>query len=216
MQTLDLSIALQPTDGLLKRLFWPTIRNRRDVDLIGRQGFWVCFVVAFVWTVGSFFTAHPSLGLLVGITYFFAAFGIREQSIAAAVLAFLCLFLDRVASLEALLLGVPGGGNPKVGIVAMVLLFLNIRATILSRQWLSRKASPEIREQPERPAASFTDKLVNQWPHILWPRTRYVFYPLAAIVILTSISAFFGLPQISEKQVNIKPAGAEMAVTLSR
>lgn len=215
MQTLDVSSEPKPTNRLLKRLFWPTVENGSDVDLIGRQGFWVCFVVATAWTIGSFFMPHTLLGLLIGATYFLGALGIREQSISAAVLAFFCLFLDRIASLEAYLLDVPGGGNPRIGILATVLLLLNIRATILSRRWRARE-TPTWSEQPDYSVNSSLDRLVNQLPSVLWPRARYVFYPLAAILMLISVTAFFGLPQMSERQREMKSTRTEMAEIVSR
>ncbi|WP_260704390.1 hypothetical protein [Edaphobacter flagellatus] len=192
MQTVERFTAQQPTDRLLKRLFWPRIATRRDVDLIGQQGFWICVVVASVWTVGSFFTAHVVLGLLVGATYFLAAIGVRVHSIPAAWLAFFCLFLDRVATVEAWALGVPGGGRPTVGILATILLLMNIRATILARRWLS----VAVESVDAQSSATFLGKFVNEWPVLLWPRVRYVFYPLASIVILTSVTAIFWLPRM--------------------
>jgi hypothetical protein len=38
------------TEGRLKSLLWPSIRNGNDVDYLGAQGYWVCALVA----VGSF------------------------------------------------------------------------------------------------------------------------------------------------------------------
>jgi hypothetical protein len=193
-------------------LFWPRIANQYDVDLVGQQGFWICFVVGSAWAVGSFFIAHASLGLLIAATYFLGALGVRRYSVAAAVFMFLCLFLDRVASLEALLLGVPGGGHPMIGITATVLLFLNIRATILSRRWLIHNRPIELHEQEKRPAKSFADSLVNEWPGFLWPRARYVFYPLATVIVMTSLSAIFGLPHMKAELERVRMASPRVDV----
>jgi hypothetical protein len=217
MQTFDLSSTQQPAEGIFRRLLWPRVANQQDVDRVGQQGFWVCVAVAAAWTVGAFFTAHVGLGLLIGVTYFLGALGLRKHSISAAVLMFLCLFLDRAASLEALWLGVPGGGNPRVGLVAIVLLLLNIRATILSRQWQARKASAEKGERTERPAMPLVDRLVNQIPGALWPRTRYIFYPLATIIVMTSLMAMFWLPEMSDQQQqSLRALRAGMSADLSR
>src|SRR5256885_7421249 len=98
MQTFDLFSTQQPVEGTLRRLLWPRVTNQQDADRVGQQGFWVCAAVAAAWTVGAVFTAHVGLGLLIGATYFLGALGLRRHSISAAVLTFLCLFLDRVAS----------------------------------------------------------------------------------------------------------------------
>ncbi|MBS1798586.1 MAG: hypothetical protein JSS95_02040 [Acidobacteria bacterium] len=210
IETLEFS-SVQPTDGWLRRLFWPRIANRQDVDLVGQQGFWICFVVATAWGIGAFFTAHASLGLLIAATYFLGAMGVRRYSLAASVFMFLCLFLDRVASLEALLLGAPGGGNPMVGITAIVLLFLNIRATVLARRWQARNR-PMERRQRQRPVTPLADTLVNEWPGLVWPRARYVFYPLATVVVMTSLSAIFGLPHMKAELERVRPASPRMDV----
>lgn len=195
MQTLDRS-TIQPTDRLLKRLFWPTIRSRRDAELVGQQGFWICCFVATVWTIGSFFTAHVYLGLLIGGTYYLAATGIRMHSLTAAVFAFLCLFLDRVASLEALLMEVPGGGNPMVGTLALLLLFFNIRATFLARSWIREERSAQANVMRPQLVGLSIDRLLNRMPVVMWPHVRYLYYPLAVLIMLSSIAAFFSLPEM--------------------
>src|ERR1019366_6073387 len=118
MQTLGLSSAPQPSDGMFKRLFWPEIANEYDVDLVGQQGFWVCFAVAILSTVVSLFTGHALLGVFIGVTYFLGALGVRQRNAPAAVLIFLCYLLDRVVSVESMILGLGGGGNPLLGMVA--------------------------------------------------------------------------------------------------
>lgn len=211
IETLEFSSVRQPTDGLLKRLFWPRIVSQHDVDLVGQQGFWICFVVAAAWAIGSFFTAHASLGLLIAVTYLLGATGVRQHSMAAAVFMFLCLFFDRMASLEALLLGVPGGGNPMVGITATVLLLLNIRATILARRWQAQNRMVESRELA---GGSFASILVNRVPGVLWPPTRYVFYPLAVVVAMTSLTAMFGMPHMRAELERIRPVSIHMAAVM--
>jgi hypothetical protein len=176
VQTLGLSSAPQPTDGLFKRLFWPEIANQYDVDLVGQQGFWLCFAVAVLSTVVSMFTGHPLLGVFIGATYFLGALGVRERNAAAAILLFLCYLLDRVVSVESMVLGFGGGGNPLLGIAATMLLFANIRATMLSRRWQSPATPAEVSEFPDRSRTSFGDKLVNSLPETLWPRAQYVFF----------------------------------------
>ena len=200
MQTLGLSSAPQPSDGMFKRLFWPEIANQYDVDLVGQQGFWVCFAVAVLSTAILVFTGHALLGGFIGATYFLGALGVRERNIAAAVLIFVCYLLDRMVSVESMVLGLGGGGPPLLGIVVTMLLFANVRATILSRRWQAADTPGDVSEMPERSTSSFGDKFANVMPGKLWPRTQYVFFPLACILILISLLGMVGLPMMKNKQ----------------
>jgi hypothetical protein len=215
MQTLGLSSAPQATDGIFKRLFWPEIANEYDVDLVGQQGFWVCFAVAVVSTLVSLFTGHAILGIFIGATYFLGALGVRQRNTAAAVLIFLCYLLDRLVSVESMVLGLGGGGNPLLGIVATMLLLSNIRATILSRRWQTTATPTEVSEMPERSTSSFGDKLANVMPEKLWPRTQYAFFPLAAILIALSLLSIAGLPMVKNKQTRSEPSSAVLEVSPS-
>ena len=185
---------------MFKRLFWPEIANEYDVDLVGQQGFWICFAVAVISTVVSLFTGHPLLGVFIGATYFLGALGVRQRNTAAAVLIFICYLLDRVVSVESMALGLGGAGNPLLGIVATMLLFANVRATILSRGWQTSVTPSEESDMPERTTSSFGDKLANVLPEKLWPHSQYVFFPLASILILLSLLSMVGLPIMKHKQ----------------
>lgn len=48
MQTLGLSDSTTRSEGRLKSLFWPSIKNGADVDYLGAQGYWVCTLIAIV------------------------------------------------------------------------------------------------------------------------------------------------------------------------
>jgi hypothetical protein len=185
---------------MFKRLFWPEIANEYDVDLVGQQGFWICFAVAVISTVVSLFTGHSLLGVFIGATYFFGALGVRQRNTAAAVLIFICYLLDRVVSVESMALGLGGAGNPLLGIVATMLLFANVRATILSRGWQTSLTPSEESDMPERMTSSFGDKLANVLPEKLWPRSQYVFFSLASILILFLLMSMVGLPIMKHKQ----------------
>ena len=200
MQTLGLSDAPQPTDNLFKRLLWPEIANGYDVDLVSQQGFWVCFVVAVFSTIVLIATGQPLVGILIGATYLLGGMGVRQRSVAAAILIFSSYLLGRLASMEAMFLGLPGGGNPLVGIVATMLLFANVRATFLARRWQRAEAPSDISELPEQMTTSFGDKLANVLPEKLWPAGKYAFYPLAIIVIVISVLSMIGLPIMKAKQ----------------
>lgn len=214
MQTLGLSNAAQPTDNLFKRLLWPEIANGYDVDLVGQQGFWLCFVVAAFSVIVSIATGQFLLGILVGATYLLGAMGVRERSVAAAALIFFSYLLGQLENVEITYLGLPGGGNPILGIVAAMLLFANIRATLLARRWQRTGTPSDISELPERMTSSLGDKLANILAEKLWPKGRYAFYPLAIIVIVFSILSMVGLPIMKAKQAAAVPDGAVMVDTL--
>jgi hypothetical protein len=199
MQTLGLASAPQATDGLFKRLFWPTIENQYDVDLVGQQGFWICTIVAVISTVMLIATGQPLIGLLVGITYLLAGMGVRERSIAAAVLIFACYFLDRLSSVELMVMGSTAAGNPMLGIAATLLLFANVRATILSRKWRAPDTPAEIGELPERMNSTVFDKVANSMPAAVWPKARFAFYPLAGLLLMLTILGMIALPFLQRK-----------------
>jgi hypothetical protein len=208
MQTLGLASEQRPTDGMLKRLFWPSIENQYDVDLVGQQGFWVCVIVAVLSTVMLVVTGQAIVGSLVGLTYLLAGMGVRERSVAAAVLIFLCYFVDRVGSF---VLGM-GGGNPLLGAVALMLLFANVRATILSRRWRAADTPAEVAEIPERTTSSFGDKLSNQMPTAVWPKGRFVFYPLAGLLLLLTVAGMVMLQVMPHRRVAQQPQGQQIEV----
>jgi len=196
---------------MFKRLFWPDIENQYDVDLVGQQGFWVCFAVAVLTTVVSIVTGQTVLGLIIGVTYFLAGLGVRQRSVAAAALIFSCYFVDRIFQLESMWLGLGAGGNPLVGIVATMLLFANIRATILSRRWQTPETPVDVSELPVRSTGSFGDKLSNALPEALWPKTRYIFYPLASVLLLISVAGVISVPLMKRPRV----AGRAPSTTLT-
>jgi hypothetical protein len=197
---------------MFKRLFWPDIENQYDVDLVGQQGFWVCFAVAVITTVVSIVTGQTVLGIVIGVTYFLAGLGVRQRSVAAAVLIFSCYFLDRIFQLESTWLGLGGGGNPLVGIVATMLLFANIRATVLSRRWQAPETPVDVSELPVRSTDSLGDKLSNALPEALWPKTRYIFYPLASILLLVSVVGVISAPLMKRPRVPAKTPNTTLTV----
>jgi hypothetical protein len=208
MQTLGLASEEKPSDGMFKRLFWPTIGNQYDVDLVGQQGFWLCTIVAVLSLVMSTLGHQPLIGLLLAVTYFIGGTGVRERSIAAAVLVFLCFLMDRIVTFETMLSGILLTG-PVVGLIALMLLFANVRATVLSRRWASGRTPEDIRELPERSTTSFPDKMANVLPPALWPTGQYLFYPLVTIVLLLSLLAAIAIPIMRQKQA--RPAPAQQA-----
>ncbi len=200
MQTLGLASESKPTDGMFKRLFWPTIENQYDVDLVGQQGFWVCLLVAGMSLLTAVFaglSAGPIafavtlfFGFCAALTYFLAGVGVRERSIGAAVLIFLCYLTDRIASFE--ISGTPILGFPLIGVVALMLLLANVRATILSLKW---RESGEAGDQPDS-----MEVAAEGWPAKVWPWGRFVFYPMASLVLLLSVASIVALPIMQKRR----------------
>jgi len=127
--------------------------------------------------------------------------GVRERSIAAAVMVFLCFLLDKVGSVE---MGTQtmgfGLGSPVVGLAIIMLLLANVRGTILSQRWKAAETPAEIIEMPERTTTSVADKLANVLPPKIWPKGRFVFYPLAGILLGLTLLGVIFLPFAAKKQ----------------
>ncbi len=216
MQTLGLASEQQSSDGMFKRLFWPTIQNQYDVDLVGQQGFWVCVGSAVLSALALSVSGHLMIAILVGATYFLAGIGVRERSIAAASLIFLCFLIDKVSNVVAMTVGASRGaavGNPLVVLVVMMLLASNVRATILSRRWRTASVATDD-EMPERSTTSSFDKVANRMPTILWPKVRFAFYPLASLLLLLLLAGTASIAMAHKpasnadsntRQLNVEP-----------
>ena len=181
MQTLGLISKPLPADNIFKRLLWPAIESQYDVDLLGQQGFWICTGVALISLVLLIVLGMPMSGMFTAAVFFLGGCGVRERSIAAAVLVFFLYLWNLIA---AVILG--GFGNPVFQLIILMLLFANVRATILSRRWVTQPSESDLNELPERSQASMMERFANRLPVKLWPTSKYVFFPLAAILILLS------------------------------
>jgi hypothetical protein len=198
MQTLGLASEIKPTDGMFKRLFWPTIENQYDLDLVSVQGFWVCVIVGVLSCVLLLATGQLLVGFLIAATYLLGATGVRQRSIAAAILIFLCYSTDRIGGI---FMGQPNFGV--IPIVSLLLLFANVRATVLARRWRS-SGTPEHTEAPELSHESVTDKLANGMPARVWPIGRFVFFPLAGILLLLTVVGVAMYPRAHRKQLELQ------------
>ncbi len=171
MQTLGLSESTPRSESRLRALFWPAIRNRTDLDYIGRQGFWICFLVAVFTVVVSFFAGFSLAGIFDGLFFFLAGVGVRERDRFAGIAAFSVYFLSGFLL---------GNGFSVVRIIFLALLLANVRGNWLAARW---RPDPENDPSPVRLNDTLTDKLTNTMPALLWPKARYVFYVLACIEI---------------------------------
>ena len=187
METLGLSsTSPQKSDNIFQRLFWPTIHNQYDVDLIGQQGFWVCAVIGLLSGIVLLVTGQFLVGLFTSFIYLAGACGVRQRNVLAASLIFTLYLINIVASFV-----MGAAGNPLLPAVCLMLLAANIRASIVSSKWMNAAALESDTDLPDRTIETLGDQLSNQFPVTIWPRVKYIFYPLAVIMILLTIAGSF-------------------------
>ncbi len=174
MSTLGLSGPPQQEEVLLKRLFWPSVRNSHDADLLGQQGFWIAQIVAVISAIFLVMGSHPLLAVLAFLFYALGGLGIREGSVAAASLVFGAWLFNQIAAVAS-----HRGGIGLIPLVVMAILFANLRGAVLAAQW-RKQPQPDAEDiTPMRFNETLTDKLRDQLPRKLWPSVRYVFYVFA-------------------------------------
>jgi hypothetical protein len=184
MQTLGLSGESKRSDGWLKSIFWPTVENAWDVDYLGQQGFWLCFLIAIFQAGFSLLTGNPLLiaaGVFGAFLYYVGGMGVREKNWPAAAIIFACYFVETLLSALSGAFLTPGG---VVRIIFLGLLLSNVRATFIASEW---KPVAEGEDRPERFNDSLRDKLVDAWPPRLWRALQIPFYVLGAIWFLLSL-----------------------------
>lgn len=192
MSTLGLSGEPHKDENRLKALFWPTIQNAHDADVVSQMGFWVCQIAALIAALSLGFTGHPLLAAFVLAFYFFGGVGVREGSAAAAILVFWAYLLDLIASVRI--------GMGMFGILQFVVfavLLANVRSSLLVARWRkSPKTDADDELEPMRFNETWRDKFSDQVPRIIWPQLRVVFYVCAslfvALELLGVLVAFFG------------------------
>jgi len=187
MSTLGLSGPPEPTDGLWKGLFWPTIQNANDADLAATRGFWICFTLALTSVVFSSAGMTISIGisitsyldLAVFVFYLLGAVGVRQASLTAAISMFATYSLDTV-----LYFWLSPMHFSFIRLVCLGLLLTNLRAAFLIRRWQKDPLrQDDFAYGPTRSSSTWRDKLVDQMPMRVWPWGRIVFYVLAAVLI---------------------------------
>jgi hypothetical protein len=169
METLGLSDFPPSSEGRIRSLFWPSIRNGTDVDNLGSQGYWVCLFVAVISLALLIARAQPILAVAVFLFYYLGGIGVRERGRYAAIVVFLMYLMDTLTA--------PG----VLRIIISALLLSNLRAT-----WIASRWKPESEEAilPPRLNETFSDKLVDQLPAWLWPKLRIVYYLAATAFLL--------------------------------
>ncbi len=190
MQTLGLSQESKRSDGRLKSIFWPTVENAWDVDYLGRQGFWICLIIAIFQIVVTLATANPVMiisGAAGALVFLVGGMGVREGNWPSAALVFGVYFLGILYSMA-------NGQFPGIlAIIAGAILLSNLRATFLASEW---RPTVEEEERPMRFNETLGDKLADQLPAKAWPVLQVPFFSLASILLLLSlIGLIFSLLQ---------------------
>ena len=180
MQTLGITDATPRSDGWLKSLFWPSIKNDGDVEYLTEQGLWICVVLAILTEGTSALGGHLFLGMFDAAFFFLAGIGMRMRSRMAAILVFVVYLLSGI--------DVQVSGGQGFGILKSVFLALmlaNIRGMWLSASW------PKDGSAPFRLDLTWRDKLSDQWPQEIWPRLEWIFYVLALLEVLALLTQLF-------------------------
>lgn len=172
MQTLGLSDSDPRSEGRLKSLFWPSIQSGADVDYLGAQGYWVCAFVGASSFLFSLLQGRPILGVTLLLFFYFGGVGVRQKDLFAAVIVFVFYLVDTLVSIVFMVLASPWGVSV-LRVIVTALLFSNLRATWMASSWRpdSEQAAP-----PPRLSETWSDKFVDQWPAVLWPKARIPYY----------------------------------------
>lgn len=171
MSTLGLDGRPQREDNIVQRIFWPS-NHAGEADSLGQQGYWVCLVVALISAAISIFTGHPAIGLLVFVFYWLGGMGVREHSIAAAIIV-------AAGYIGALAFAIATRHMPGfLDIAISAILLGNIRGTYIASSWKA-KGDPDV--FPDRMNVTFFDRLVDQLPPKVWPKGRYAFFLVAVV-----------------------------------
>jgi hypothetical protein len=203
MSMLGLDGAPHREENFIKRMFWPA-NQPYAVDSLGQQGLWVCLAVAIISTVVSVVSGHPFIALLVLLFYWTGGMGVREHSMAAAVLL-------TMGYLGSVLMVVLLGGLPGIlDVLIAGLLLANIRGTYIASSW-KKRAEPD--SFPERLNSTFTDKLIDQWPARFWPKGRFAFFAVAAIYASLFVLGVVGTMRLRAQQ-RLEPQENQLQVTL--
>jgi hypothetical protein len=168
---------------MLKSIFWPTVENAWDVNYLGRQGFWICLIVAALQLAVALASGNPIMivaGAASALVFLLGGMGVREASWPAAALVFSIYFAGLLFTLASRQL--PG----ILTIVAAGILLSNVRAAFLASEW---RPAAEDEDRPTRFKETWGDKLADQLPAKAWPVLQIPFFGLAALLLLLSLAA---------------------------
>lgn len=142
----------------------------------------------------------PTTGVVTATTFFLEGCGVHQRSIGASVLVCLLYLANLLAGI------VPGSvGNPSLQLIVLMLLFANVRATVISSRWMSRPVDAIDQELPEREI----DRSSNRLPATLWPGSRYVFFPMATILLLLMVIGTVLMKRQITTRKNIAPTSTQ-------
>jgi hypothetical protein len=183
MQTLGLYGESQRSDGRLKSIFWPTVQNAWDVDSLGRQGFWICVIIAAFQFGMSLFIGSPVaivIGVMAAVAFIIGGMGVRESNWPAAAMVFAIFFAGMLYTMAM-------GRFPGIlTIVAAAILLSNLRAAFLASEW---RPAGDDEDKPTRFNETLSDKLADQLPAKAWPVLQIPFFALAALLLLLTLAA---------------------------
>jgi hypothetical protein len=190
MSTLGLSGETSKEESRWKALFWPSIHNSHDADLLGQQGFWICQIVALLSGLFPLFTAHPLIGVLAFLFYVLGGIGVREGSITASSLVFAAYLLGVATAIR-----MGAGAFGIIRFIFLAILLANLRGSILIARWKKPPRVEEDDSEPMRFHDTWRDKFCDQLPAKAWPVLQYAFYIVAALLVglevLGVIALFF-------------------------
>jgi hypothetical protein len=175
MQTLGLSDAAERSESRLKSLFWPSIQNGTDADYLWTQGYWVCSFVALASLIFVVLAGRPIFAIVLALFYHFGGVGVRERDLLAAVVVFALYAMDTLLIVFFLMFASPWGVIV-FRVFVTALLFSNLRATWLASSW---RPNSEEAALPPRMSETWSDRFVDQWPALVWPKVRIVYYIFA-------------------------------------
>jgi hypothetical protein len=182
MQTLGLSGESQHSDGPLKSIFWPAVENAWDVDYLGRQGYLICALIAFVQLIVAVLSGNPTtmvFGVVEAVVFLVGGMGVREANWPTAALVFSIYFAGILCTMAT-------GKLP--GILAVLfagVLLSNVRAAFLASEW---RPAGEDEDRPTRFNDTVSDILADQLPAKAWPVLQVPFYGLATLALAANLA----------------------------
>jgi hypothetical protein len=172
METLGLTPS-RKADSIWRNLLWPTIRTEVDVDQMGRQGFWLCVIIAAFRLVFNLIAGVYIFSIGDVAFFVLGGIGVRQRSRVAATVMFVAYLLPLIVLFK-------HGRVP--GIIDMIflgLLFANVRGTFLSAKWRPNATEPP----PIRLTTTLGDRIADQLPIHVWPIGQWFFLALAFLEI---------------------------------